>query len=119
VEHEAKASPEGSLSDDTDIYQRLAEHEFRGELRLMTLRQFLAGWGVELRTWRTIPVPAPDYRCVVEAQFFTRRWNALQAQAFIHATCNDPEGFPCQATVVGKHEFLRGGLSSAHFRLWI
>jgi hypothetical protein len=103
-----------------DIYHLLAEHEFRGELRLMALRYELAQWGIELRSWKAMPAPAPDFSYITEAQFFTRKFNALQAQVFIKAVCDDVAlGFPCEAQVTGKHEFLRGGISSTAFRLWV
>lgn len=86
----------------------------------MAIRDFLLGWGIQLRYWKALPAPPPDFQYVTEAQFFTRKWNALQAQVFIMATCNHPEdGFPCEITITGKHEFLRGGISNSSTRLWV
>jgi hypothetical protein len=91
-----------------------------GELRLMLIKHFLNGWGIELRHWKCLPAPSPFFQFVTEAQFFTRKWNALQAQVFITSTCNYPEdGFPCEITITGRHEFLRGGTSTAQTRLWV
>jgi hypothetical protein len=103
-----------------DIYEQLAKLEVRGELRLMALRQFLLGWRIELRDWKTLPAPPPDFQYITEAQFFTRKWNALQALVFLQETCNFPDdGCPCEIIVTGKHEFLRGGTSTEYARLWL
>jgi hypothetical protein len=105
---------------DDDLKLQFDRHEFRGELRLMALRHELLGWGIELRRWRVLPAPKPHFSFVTEAEFFTRKFNALQAQVFIKAVCDDMAlGFACEAQVTGKHEFLRGGTSRTTFRLWV
>jgi hypothetical protein len=69
---------------------------------------------------KLLPATKPDFSYVTEAEFFTRKFNALQAQVFIKAVCDDVAlGFPCEAQVTGKHEFLRGGTSITMFRLWV
>lgn len=86
----------------------------------MALRYELLAWGIELRRWKALPAPKPDFSYVTEAEFFTRKFNALQAQVFIKAMCDDIAlGFPCEANVTGRHESLRGGISRTAFRLWI
>jgi hypothetical protein len=102
-----------------DLYT-MADDDFRGELRLMALRYELLKWGIELRTWSVLPAAAPHFSFVTKAEFFTRKFNALQAQVFIKAMCNNVAfGFACEAFVTGRHEFLRGGTSSTAFRLWV
>lgn len=86
----------------------------------MALRHELKEWGIELRNWQALPAPPPHYSFVTKAEFFTRKFNAIQAEVFIKAVCDDVAlGFPCEAQVTGKHEFLRGGISSTAFRLWV
>lgn len=103
-----------------EIFSQLEQLEPRGELRLMLLRKLLLRWGIELRWWKAIPAPPPDFEHIMEAEFFTRKWNATQAQVFLRAVCTqEDDGFPCDARIIGKHEFLLGGISSATARLYL
>jgi hypothetical protein len=104
-----------------DYKNRLEQFEFRGELRLMTIRHFLLRWGIELRDFRSIWWPAPQYQWIKRVELFTRKWNAMQALVFVQETCNFPDdGMLCEDVVItGRHEFLRGGISTATTRLWI
>lgn len=86
----------------------------------MSLAHFLKGWGIELRNFHAIWWPAPQYNWIKSAEFFTRKWNAMQARVFIKETCNFPDdGLPCEVEITGRHEFLRGGISNTTMRLWI
>lgn len=104
-----------------DLKLRLEREEFRGELRLMTLRDLLLRYGVEIRHFHMIPWPPPQRQWIKNIEFATRRWNALQAWCFIKATCNFPDdGMLCEVVVEGRHEFLTHGGSTTHQgQIWL
>jgi hypothetical protein len=86
----------------------------------MALRHKLLRFGVETRAFHAIRWPPPNHQWVKSVEFFTRRWNALQAWCFIKETCNFPEdGLPCEVSITGRHEFLHGGISCHQGQIWL